>query len=166
MTGRIRRRSFLHHELSDWSYIRRILWPEMTLNHQILHEHPYRSCLQPNRIWRHQLIPVSSYQSLKNSRKCRFRALGRISRERFKQGLRNFTALSETIILMNQPDTTSLAASGRLQNAVECCIKVRKTDPAGKESKKPYCRDFKVEWRGILPTLTNWLTSCYWKVGL
>ena len=41
--------------------------------------------------------------------------LSGISRERFKQGSRNFTHLSKTIGLAKLPDMTSLAASGRLQ---------------------------------------------------
>ena len=33
----------------------------------------------------------------------------------------------------HDPDITSLSASGRLQNAIKYCRKVRKTDVAGKE---------------------------------
>ena len=56
-----------------------------------------------------------------------------ISRERFKQGSRTFPCLLRTIGLTNLPDMTSLAGSGRLQNAIKYCIKVRKTGPTGKE---------------------------------
>ena len=59
--------------------------------------------------------------------------LGQISREGFKQGSHNYTAISGKISLTN-PDMASLAASGQLQNAIEFCIKVRKMHPAGKES--------------------------------
>ena len=37
----------------------------------------------------------------------------------------------EFIGLTNVPDMTSLAASGRLQNAIKYCAEVRKTGPAG-----------------------------------
>ena len=59
-------------------------------------------------------------------------ALGRISREQFKRALRNFKDSSETISLTNAPDTTSPAASIRLQNALKYCTKVRKTGPVGR----------------------------------
>ena len=60
-------------------------------------------------------------------------ACGGLSRERFKGGSRNFTHLSRTIGLTNLLDTTSLAASSRLQNAMKYCTKVRKTSPAGQK---------------------------------
>ena len=58
-------------------------------------------------------------------------ALGAMSRERFKQELLNFTHLSRTVCLTYMPDITSLTASGRLQNAIKYCLKVRKTGPGG-----------------------------------
>ena len=49
-------------------------------------------------------------------------AFRRISRERLKQGSRNVIYLSRTIGLINLPDMTSPAPSGRLQNASKSCI--------------------------------------------
>ena len=57
-------------------------------------------------------------------------ASGGISQERFRRGSRTFAGLSGTIGSQNLPNMTSLAASGRLQNAVKYCTKVRKTGPA------------------------------------
>ena len=54
--------------------------------------------------------------------------LVRISRDRFRRGSRNFTNLSETASLINQPDMTSLSASGRLQNPIEYCITVSSSE--------------------------------------
>ena len=48
--------------------------------------------------------------------------------ERFKQGSSDFTQLLETIGRIHALDMTLLAASGRLQNAIEYCTKVRKND--------------------------------------
>ena len=45
-----------------------------------------------------------------------------------------FYALSATVNLTNLPDMTSLAASGRLQNAIKYCTKVPYTGATGKES--------------------------------
>ena len=59
---------------------------------------------------------------------------GRISRERLKQGLPNFTRLFGTISLTNLPGMTLLAASGRLKNAIKYCPKVHKMCTAGKEA--------------------------------
>ena len=59
------------------------------------------------------------------------KALGRISPEWSEQESRNITHLPWTISLTNLPDMTSIAASGRLQNAVKYCTKVRKTGVAG-----------------------------------
>ena len=42
-------------------------------------------------------------------------------------------AMAGTIGLKNIPDMTSLAASGRLQNAIKYCTKVLKTGSAGKQ---------------------------------
>ena len=60
-------------------------------------------------------------------------ASGRIYGERFKRGSRNFTNLSGTDSLTNLLDTSLLAASGRLQNAIKYCTKVRKTGVASIE---------------------------------
>ena len=49
-------------------------------------------------------------------------ASGGISREQFEQGSRHFTHLLRTIDLTNLPDMTSLASSGRLQNAIKFSI--------------------------------------------
>ena len=70
--------------------------------------------------------------------------LGRISGERFKGGPRTFTHLSRTVRLTNLSDMTSLAASGRLQNAIKYCTKAHKTGaPATSRIILPL---FKVEW--------------------
>ena len=58
---------------------------------------------------------------------------GRISQEWFKRGSRNFTTLSGTVSLIKM-SKTSITASSRLQNVTDYCLKVRKTDPAAKES--------------------------------
>ena len=55
----------------------------------------------------------------------------RISRKRFVRRSPYFTRLSGKICPTNLPDMTSLAASGRLQNAIKYCAKVRKTGPGG-----------------------------------
>ena len=52
-----------------------------------------------------------------------------ISQERFKLRSWNLTCLSKTNGPINLPDRTSLAASGRLQNVIIYCTKVRKTGP-------------------------------------
>ena len=39
-----------------------------------------------------------------------------------------------TLIVHNKPHMTSLAVSGRMQNAIKYCTKVRKTGAAGTES--------------------------------
>ena len=54
-----------------------------------------------------------------------------ISREQFTPGSQKFYQLIGAIGLTNLPDTTSLDASGRLQNAIDYCTKVRETGPAG-----------------------------------
>ena len=59
--------------------------------------------------------------------------LGGICREQFKQGSPIFTHLSGTIGLTNLLDTTSLAASSQLQNAIKYCSRVRKTGVVSKE---------------------------------
>ena len=62
-------------------------------------------------------------------------ALGRISPEQFTARIMKFYMhLLGTVGLTNLPDMTSLAVSGRLQNAIQHYTKVRKTDPASKES--------------------------------
>ena len=73
-----------------------------------------------------------SRQLLREENVRKRRGLDRISRENFEPASRNFTAVSGTIRPTNKPDMRSLAASSRLQNAVEYCIKVRKTGPAAK----------------------------------
>ena len=79
------------------------------------------------------LLPVSSYRSSKNGRKCRLR---RLRMEFVENGLYlvpgppNFACLSATIGLTNLPDMMSLAASSRQQNAIKYCTKMRKTAPA------------------------------------
>ena len=77
---------------------------------------------------------IRSEVTAKNCRKYRLRRL----RVKFlTKGLsndhdRNCTHLSGTIGLTNLPDMTSLAASGRLQNAtIKYCANVRKPGPAG-----------------------------------
>ena len=56
-------------------------------------------------------------------------ALSGISQERFKRGSPNFTDLVGAFGLANLPDmTTTLAASGWLQNAIKYCTKVCKMD--------------------------------------
>ena len=60
-------------------------------------------------------------------------ALGRISGHRFKRGSQTFTHISGTANLTNLPDMSSLAAFGRLQNAIKYCTKVRQTGAAGIE---------------------------------
>ena len=42
---------------------------------QMLHGHPRRPSLQPHWIWRHELLPIDIYRSLKNGRKCCLRRL-------------------------------------------------------------------------------------------
>ena len=59
-------------------------------------------------------------------------ASGRISGERFNREQQNFTYLSGTIGPTNLPYMTSLAAYGRLQNAVKYCTKVCKTRAASR----------------------------------
>ena len=54
-------------------------------------------------------------------------------------GSRNCTAFSKRTCLTNVLDITLVAAHGRLQNAIEYCIKVRTTNPVGKESSNNYC---------------------------
>ena len=63
-------------------------------------------------------------------------ALGRISREWLNPASQIFLFCSVfgEFNLKNLPDKSSLAASSRLQNASEFCIKVRKTGPTGNES--------------------------------
>ena len=58
-------------------------------------------------------------------------ALGRISPERFKRVSRNCTHLSGTVSQIHVLDMTWPAASGRLQTAVEYCVKcVKQYQPA------------------------------------
>ena len=89
-------------------------------NHQILHGHPYWSTTTPDMT---SLLPVRSYRRSKMPPPW---ASGVISRERFKRGSHNFTCLSWTTGLPNVPDMTSLAISGRLQNAIKYCRKMHK----------------------------------------
>ena len=56
---------------------------------------------------------------------------GGIFQEWFKQGSRNFTHMLWTIGPTNMPHMTSLALSGRLQNAIKYRTKVRKTGAVG-----------------------------------
>ena len=65
----------------------------LTLNHQILHGHPWRESSQTHRIRRYYLVPVGSY-SEKPSKIQTPTASGDISRERFKHVSRNITHLS------------------------------------------------------------------------
>ena len=58
-------------------------------------------------------------------------ALGRIYRQQFQASLTKFCSCIRDDRFTNTPDMASLAASSRLQNAIECCIKVRKASPAG-----------------------------------
>ena len=63
--------------------------------------------------------------------------LDRISRERFKQGAQNCTALSRTNGLTQLLDSTWLSASGRLQKTVVYCIKMRKNRPESNNYESP-----------------------------
>ena len=58
----------------------------------------------------------------------------RVSQERFDQESPNVTRTSTPAHSTATPDRTSLAASGRLQNAINYYTKVRKTGAVGKES--------------------------------
>ena len=83
-------------------------------------------------------LTTSSRKLLTFEKLPKMTASGGISREKFKQGSRYFTSLSRTCATYDVP----LGVSGRLQNAFN------------------YCRDCKVEWCGVLPSLTNWWASC------
>ena len=48
-----------------------------------------------------------------------------------EQGSRYFTYLSRTISLTKLSEMASLADSGRVQNAMKYCLKLRKTGTAG-----------------------------------
>ena len=61
------------------------------------------------------------------------RTSGGVYREWLKIGSQNGTRLLGTIGLTNLLDLTSLAASGRLQNAIKYCTKVTKRVPPAKE---------------------------------
>ena len=50
-----------------------------------------------------------------------------------KASIAKSSNLLRTLGLTNLPDMTSLAYSGRLQNAIKYCIIVPKMGPAGKE---------------------------------
>ena len=81
---------------------------------------------QPHRTWRHQLLPVGSNRENKRPKMpspTGFRH--RISRERFKKGSRNSTALFGTTVPTNTPDMISIAAYSWLQNAIKRCTKKR-----------------------------------------
>ena len=75
-------------------------------------------------------LATSGWQlsKFKSDRKCRLDGFGPISRERF---LTKFYKLNETMTLTNVPDVTSLAVSGRLQNGIKYCTKLRKAGPVG-----------------------------------
>ena len=98
----------------------------------ILTSVPWKSAFTPDMT----LLATSSRKLLqkKQSKMPRPTALGQIYQEWFKWGSQNFAALSGTISLTNLPHMPSLGPSIWLQNAIEYCIKVRKTGPAGKES--------------------------------
>ena len=120
--------SFDHHKVSG-SCISRTVWSGIT---------KFYADIITVLVYSHTIQVCSYFQSkvnaIKLSKMLPLMALGQISRELFKQGSQNFTALSGTISRTNEPDMTSLTAFSRLQIATEYCIKVRKSDPAGKES--------------------------------
>ena len=82
-------------------------------------------------------------------------ASGRISGEQYKRGSGNFIRLSEIASLINLSDTMSLAASGRLQNAIKYCTKVRKMGAAGTQAHNSV-----TVWRTITSDETMNLTEC------
>ena len=98
--------------------------------------HSYRNCLWPYRKWRHYLLPVGSW--MEKQSKTASNGFWWISRETFKLGSRNctivfWTILSRTSGPTNLLEIASPAPSGRLQNAIKYCRKVRKTGPIYRE---------------------------------
>ena len=96
-------------------------------------------CIRTDSLCTHIRYDVTNYSRsevivVKQSKIPPLMALGGISWERFKRGSPNFTHLSRTISLTKLLDTISLAASGRLQNAIKYCTKVCKIGAAGNES--------------------------------
>ena len=108
---RWRSSSFVHHKLSGSNICDS---PNFTRT-------SIPTSLQPHRIWRHQLLPVGSH--CEKYRKCR---LQRFRVEFLENGLSEDHEILQSchgLSATNLPDMNSLAASGRLQNAITYCVK-------------------------------------------
>ena len=118
---RRRRSSFVvvHHKVSG-SIISRTVWHRITKLYMTIHTDLLnsRTGYDIDIYFRPEVI------AKKNCLKCHF-ALLRVEfiGKRFKQWSPSFNFLTRTIGLTNLLDMTSLAASGRLENAIKCCKK-------------------------------------------
>ena len=115
------------------SCISRIFWPRITKFYTNVHT---------GRVYIHTGYGVTGYfrsTVIERSKMPPPVPSVKISRDHFKWGSRNFTCLSQTTGPTNLRDLTSLTDSCRLQNAIKCCTKVRKTGPAGQRVEFGHC---------------------------
>ena len=135
----------------------------LSWNHQILQWHLDRHALHPYRIWRHQHHLRSEVIVKKPSK---MTPSGGNSRKQFVRESRNCIRLSGIFGPTNLLDTTSLAVSAWLQNAINYSTKVRKTGrPKGRIIRllfnldyRTFCTDIRAYPKAI-PDMTSLGTS-------